>query len=478
MQKDIHMKTIAYYPYTTSENFYNGMIRSIINDSCEVIDYQDLKINDSINADALYLNWIEDSLTDEDRSLITKYHDSGKEIIWIFHNKLSHNRLNGMKSYENICYMAKMAIHIGILSFKSEQILYEYVPEIKELGKTFFCPHPNYIGNYGRLENRTVLESLADKKIVFGSIGILREDKNSDLLIEAFQKFSHKNDCALLLAGKPENSAYYSKLKGLADDCDNIIFVPEMVKDYMMDFYVQSCDVIMMPYDHDTCMNSGVMLLAFSNKRTVITSDICMAYDYDNELIYRYGYSNHEDHLNMILEMFEKAYEDGKATLREKGQKLYEHVLEHNSKKVLRDALYSALKLNVSDEFHRRDQIEKNKWRLRYNMADAWLMDKCNGNEFVNVLHDNKERKIAVYGYGKYGKLLVKEMLDNDVTPTCIIDRGLISNEYDIPVCNLDNVPADVEYIIVTTAMVSISYVREKMRTVNKDCYVFGLNDI
>ena len=156
--------------------------------------------------------------------------------------------------------------------------------------------------------------------------------------------------------------------------------LPEHIPDYMMNFYVESADVLVLPYDIKTSMNSGVMLLAFTNKRTVIVSDICMTEEFNDGQFYRYSYADDEDHIVKLTAQMEKAYMDGRAAVRKKGESLYEEILKNNLKKNVKKGLYKILEelpaRNIRQELVQildKEYQDKELWRRRYTISDAWL---------------------------------------------------------------------------------------------------------
>ena len=312
-------KIIAYYPYSCNTNAYHGLIQEMLSERFFVIDYNDLKkdifqIND---IEAIYFNWIEDKMDERDRALILKAQETGVRTYWVFHNRISHNRDMERECRTNIIFLMENVSDIIILSRSSVKYLYEYVPWLDQ-NKIQYLPHPEYIGNYGALENTAFQSDIGKSKFVFGCIGNLRPDKNIELIIKAFKGFPYRKESKLFIVGGSDGEDYLEMLESLIDSDENIILVPEHISDHMMNFYVESADVLVLPYDVKTSMNSGVMLLAFTNKRTIIVSDICMTDEFDDALFYRYSYADEEDHIAQLTKQMERAYTDGKAVVRKK----------------------------------------------------------------------------------------------------------------------------------------------------------------
>lgn len=58
-----------------------------------------------------------------------------------------------------------------------------------------------------------------------------------------------------------------------------------------------------------------------------------------------------------------------------------------------------------------------------YNMLYYWIDSKQKKNCFSKVLHQIDIYKVAIYGFGKHGKLLLKDLLDDGVEVDYIIDK-------------------------------------------------------
>ena len=120
---------------------------------------------------------------------------------------------------------------------------------------------------------------------------------------------------------------------------------------------------------------------------------------------------------------------------------------------------------------------DKDMWRRKYTISDAWLQNVLSGNTFMEHLKYNQAKRIAIYGFGKYGKLLYKEMQKREIPVACIIDQNADKLAGDIGVCTLDDLHESLDIVIVTVA-VDMGVIRERCQSFNEDCYVFSLGDI
>lgn len=477
---------IAFYPYSYATNIYHGMIQEMISERYSVVDYNDLKngIIQPEEIDAIYLNWIEDVMDDYDKELIVRSLSVGVMVFWTFHNRVSHNLEKEKECRENILFLIKNSTKIIVISNESVRYLYEYTQDLEE-SKVHYLPHPEYVGNYGGFEDKELKIKMSEAECVFGCIGSIRPDKNIDLLIKAFNLFSFTQNCVLLIIGESVSEEYLGYLMKLKGENEHIVLISTWIPDYMMNFYIQLTDVILLPYNLNTSMNSGIMLLAFTNKRTVITSNISMAEEFDSELLYKYSYFNETEHIKELVAQMEKVYAEGRKVVRKKGTLLYKDIINHNSKDIVKNRLYQILgtfTLQKNQVEVRKKLLnaykDKDLWRIRYAIADAWLRNVLSGKDFLERLRENSDKKIAIYGYGKYGKMLYSEIVKKGLHVACIIDQKADEIHENVIAYTLENLKEKLDIVIVTAAAADINQIRKCCCSLNSRCYVISLKDV
>ena len=85
-----------------------------------------------------------------------------------------------------------------------------------------------------------------------------------------------------------------------------------------------------------------------------------------------------------------------------------------------------------------------------YLLMRNWLEKKLSGNSLAKALVNMGFYSVAIYGAGKHGVLLYKELVDSDVDVKCFIDGKIKSLDFcNIPVVSLDEVPS-VDAVVVT----------------------------
>jgi beta-1,4-mannosyltransferase len=125
-------------------------------------------------------------------------------------------------------------------------------------------PHGNYSLVYGntctRAEARQHL-GLDQTSFVYLSLGRVRPYKGIEELLEAFRALP-ASDAVLIVAGEVHDKGYDRALRALAGDDPRIHLQFQYVPDEDLQFYLNSCDLCVLPYRHVT--TSGAAILAFS----------------------------------------------------------------------------------------------------------------------------------------------------------------------------------------------------------------------
>lgn len=333
-------KILAFYPFNKETATYVRIMQSFLQEKYEVIDYNyivDGKIS-ILAVDVLYLNWKESDFTERDISILRQARVFGKKIVWIFHNRIPHDSKNVERDKNAIRFLIDISNVILIHSKRSINYLLEYKRTIN-INKVHYIPHVNFIGDYfGNSDIREKM-SIAEDTYVFAMYGRIRPYKNIELLIDAFSDMEDCSNSKLLIVGIADDKQYFRDLcKKAVDNC-NIHIIDKWISSLEMKSYITGSDVVILPYDKRSSMNSGVMIMAFSYGRTVIVPSISMADDFDEQLIYKYDYINSTDHVLELKKEMEKAYHEGKKESAKRGIELKKIVAKDYSKDIVKKAL-------------------------------------------------------------------------------------------------------------------------------------------
>lgn len=128
----------------------------------------------------------------------------------------------------------------------------------------YVVPHGNYVGAYpahsSREEARQWL-GLGASDVGFLFLGQIRPYKGIEELIAAFRRLVDV-DCALIVAGHPQDQDYADEIAQMAKSDERIHLRLGYVPDQDVHRYMLACDVCVLPYRQVT--TSGAALLAFS----------------------------------------------------------------------------------------------------------------------------------------------------------------------------------------------------------------------
>ncbi len=167
--------------------------------------------------DIALFNWIE-NLPDRKAGsvqvfllgiLLFLYHISGKKIVWIMHNKISHTRKNAGK--KRTVFKAMLRNADLIITHSSEGIQYgtQLNPQAGE--KIFYLPHP---------VSPDKIRTHGDKPKYFDFLiwGSMMPYKGVDLFLKFLQREKLTHDYSLFIVGKFNSESYLREVKSLAGD--------------------------------------------------------------------------------------------------------------------------------------------------------------------------------------------------------------------------------------------------------------------
>ncbi len=332
---------LAFYPYLPDQCSYLGTMFGFLSDKYQIINYEYAREGfvSLEQIDCIYLNWIENELKEADKEYIERAVLKGIPVVWVFHNRIPHDS-DETSALEKITWIAVHSTRIIVHSRRSIDILMKETPGI-DPEKCCYIPHPDFCGDYYGGEDLRAKYKYQDKDVVFGFFGLLRRYKNLELLVEAFRGLRKAGmaEGRLLIAGRSESESYARELVSIIQGDENIVLEDHYISALDMKSYLDAVDVLVLPYNKRSSMNSGVMIMAFSCGKTVIVPDIAMAEDFDEKDIYKYYYNNDEEHLISLREIMRGAIRDGREELRRRGKELEGFVRVNHSKNKVKELL-------------------------------------------------------------------------------------------------------------------------------------------
>lgn len=454
------------YPYWGAQtNEISSNMVNILSENYEVVDRMDPSLNlaSVLETKAIILNWSEQYITEEEKKQILQYQKYGTKIIWFFHNRIAHEPENVDKEKSNMLWLADNSDFIVVLSRSSKQ----YVPgQEKNKDKVRYVPHVKYNSR----KNERITQTLRDKyhikkdELVYCVFGRIRPYKNIETAIKWFKEISNEK-VRLIIAGKPITEEYGNEIRELAACNKKIIIEFRFLSDLELDAIIDLSDVILMTYAGISSMNSGVLIKALCEGKAVITPDICMANDISekNDFLYKWQSGNAE----MLKEQMLQAYRDGKEVLQMKGKRAQKYIEEHNSDEIVKRALEDILnedndKLqadfpeDVSLESHLLEkEVESytrnyRKYMYLFKIMCQWMHIKNRKKEISDWIKTVGWKRIAIYGMGEIGKVLLEELKNSDIDVAYGIDKQGDDMHIDIPVCKISDNLEVVDGIIVT----------------------------
>ncbi|MFI2744580.1 glycosyltransferase [Zhouia sp. PK063] len=253
-----------------------------------------------------------------------------KKIIWTLHNKQPHdNKL--IFGFNFIRFLIMVSDIIIIHSKVSSDVILETSKSNKYLRKIKYIPHPNYIISYS--ENDLCKHEVTnDSRLKLLFIGAIKPYKNLEVLLEIIKELNDQVE--LTIAGKSSHEDYFESLLKIKGNSKNIILKNKFLNDDEMKSFIKSSDLLVLPYDITSSLNSGTVILAFSNKRSVICPAIGTILDLKNkESLISYDYKNIDDHKKQLRKSIFKALKikvENENKFFEWGEKLFNEMIENN----------------------------------------------------------------------------------------------------------------------------------------------------
>ncbi len=348
---------IGFLPYHKDSNKFIQITQEIIREcGCEIVPVNRrlLMQRKQNKADAVFLNWSENIYAENNiaflfrilkrKIVILAYKLKSTKIVIYFHNHIPHDtptkRQEMVLKYMKWLY--KKADYIIILSKESKKYLFDFVERDVVERKTRYIPHPNYIDVYSKNDKKLRKDPEDKFRLLF--IGQVRPYKNIELILELARNSKDKDICFTIM-GKCSDRNYERELINLASELENIHLELKFVEDDQIDQIIREQDALVLPYDIKSSLNSGTVILAFSNARTVICPEIPTVDDFNKDNIYYYNYSSPKEHKTELQRRVLQAYNDWKTNPEKyykKGLELFNEVQDKNSSSRIKD-LYSEL---------------------------------------------------------------------------------------------------------------------------------------
>jgi glycosyltransferase involved in cell wall biosynthesis len=250
-----------------------------------------------------------------------------KKIVFVMHNKQAHSegtRISQVYSGALARILFKNAYRIVVHSRDSPR----YMKELYHR-KTVYIPHPSYVDVYGPIVRDESPPGSALRLLFFGQI---RPYKNIEVLIDSVSRFSPEA-VFLTIAGKAHSPQYAGKLRDKIEGRSNIEARFCFFEDAAIPGLLSQCDMLVLPYDLRSSLNSGSALLAFSYKKTVIASETGTIKDMGTGFFLSYTYTDEREHIVRLTEAIDRAVVMKKTNPNifvQWGEAMYRDMLQNN----------------------------------------------------------------------------------------------------------------------------------------------------
>jgi len=295
---------IAFHPFTSIENKYAGILVNIISDNLniKVVPLTLKKIlvydKDVWSSNVIWLNWYDNYYNIIDAILkilaLISLKMAKKKIIHVIHNKKPHGVNNvGARLLQNAIIFLSTKIIIHCKETKN-------IVKKKYYNKLVYIPHPNYIDEYGKKLPTKKINKSSLKLLFFGAI---KPYKNIELLIKAC---SNIDGVDLQIVGKPTTKSYGEELTKLVTTSSiNMNF--KFINDNEIPEILRNCDLLILPYNLDSSLNLGTVILSFSYGKTVICPAIGTLNDFEDKYFLSYTYDSDYEHYLELKSAIKKA---------------------------------------------------------------------------------------------------------------------------------------------------------------------------
>lgn len=347
---------IIFNPPTNSENRYIRLIVKELKRNGYQVHALDSLFSSFTHFNTIklvHLNWFE-NVDDHDffsalisfcrkMAVLVAVRLSRKPLVWTMHNRTAHEK--GMTFFNRalVYLLLRWSNRIVIHTHQSEKILAAIADKFVQ--KAVYIPHPHFIGVYGKI----MPDPTPASGIQLLFMGMIKPYKNLELLIEVTQAFG--DHVQLTIAGRAVDSCYQLQLEKQAAAAGNVQLFPYFIHDQEIAGLIASADILVLPYDLASSLNSGTVLLAFSYERTVICPEIGTIADLGmlQSEVFHYRYHDVAAHREALTNQITRALllkQNDPARLREMGKRLYEHVAARHDQHFVGaelDGVYRAL---------------------------------------------------------------------------------------------------------------------------------------
>lgn len=345
------MKSVWCIPSNVETNKYMTLMQTAMRQAGYKVFGRGQKMK-KIGCDIVHLNWFE-NISDQRFPKIAYLKKViflcsmkllGKKIVFTMHNKMPHDHRKNRLSDRLMKKMVRLSDGIIIHSKYSLEIIHDMFKNV-DPDKIYYVPLPNYESAYrDRKKYARINKGKDDLLLAF--VGQIRPYKNVDILIEAANRLSGEKNIKFLICGQCISDEYKRQLTKLKKNAD-IIMDTRFIDDDEIPSLINSIDILILPYNTESALNSAAAMLAFTYGKTVISTEVGTILDLEyTGNLYTYQYSDeHDIHVNNLYEgilTVYKVFTSDPQKIKLQGEAMKELVHSENSLKAVSEAIEKA----------------------------------------------------------------------------------------------------------------------------------------
>lgn len=356
------MKVIKFVPSTSSSNKHVEILKTLMSSDKYIVKNSNDRLR---KCHIVNLNWYEGGV---DRKplikgstifllkflMLVKYKLFRTKIIYTIHNTVPHDSQNPKISKMFMSIIIWFA-DIVVIHSKNSLFYLDFLDHHRVGKKLEYVPLPNYINSYDYDESENIRVSEFRNRyrnhLFVLYFGLVRPYKNIELLVEVSERFLDKK-IKFLIIGEPESNKYKDNLENIIRNSKNeknIFTIFEFIEDKYLKSIFSLIDIVCLPYDIKSSLNSGAIILSLSMKRTTLSPKISTLDDYENDFFYSYNYNSTQEHKLELEKKLNEVYNDYlSGSLGKKHQLAYDSVLKVNSHEIIKNSYYSIFEKLIS----------------------------------------------------------------------------------------------------------------------------------
>ena len=340
------MKVFFYPPSLPHNPYFDNIISGLEANGVTIVNKHDSNKTEWIlsmlkamfsHTDFFHFNWIENRSANASSKnrLICKgiliWLDliklSGGKLAWTMHNRESHD-VDGDRSFHHT-FMRSMISKMDMILVHAAESRDQLISEYDFPGERIcYAPHGNYLSQD---EPEPCIYS--HDKLRLLSFGHIRNYKNIPMLIDVFSELDYP-DTELYILGKcrKEDAGLKEEILSAISDNSSVFFEDRTVPDDQVNTVFENTDIVVLPYDKSSMINSGAAILAFSRGKPIISScfgairelqgtDFVYTYDYDSP-------SDHKEKLKAVISRVHQDWTSDHGILAVKGKHAYRYARE------------------------------------------------------------------------------------------------------------------------------------------------------